>query len=181
MPSPAGVPGGRKPSAPAAAPSWAAVERAADAASQYAAFGSVDWGMAARSTAAQEGAAAGALGFLPPGTPAGLGIKPVAEGVAKGAATGAESAVNGLKLNKSLASQAQIGESGTTLAGVSAGVPFRDAARVAKEHGGNAADWVKKSSSSYTARDGMTFETHWVQNMRTGQRVEFKTKIPGGD
>jgi RHS repeat-associated protein len=57
------------------------VGAAADAASQYAAFGSVDWGMAARSTAAQEGAAAGALSFLPAGTPAGLGIKPVASGV----------------------------------------------------------------------------------------------------
>jgi RHS repeat-associated protein len=95
--------------------------------------------------------------------------------------TGAESAVNGLKLNKSLASQAQMGEVGTTMAGAGARVPFRDATRVAKEHGGNAADWVKKSSSSYTARDGATFETHWVENVRTGQRVEFKTKFPGVD
>jgi hypothetical protein len=68
------------------------VGAAADAASQYAAFGSVDWAMAARSTAAQEGAAAGALGFLPAGTPAGLGIKPVAEGVAKELVRGGESA-----------------------------------------------------------------------------------------
>lgn len=48
-------------------------------------------------------------------------------------------------------------------------------------HGGHAADWVKKSSSSHTARDGVTFETHWVENVRTGQHVEFKTKFPGGD
>lgn len=111
-------------------------------------------------------------------------VRRVAEGAgdaAKGAATGAESAVNGLKLNKSLASQAQMGEVGTTMAGAGARVPFRDAARVAKEHGGNAADWVKKSSSSHTARDGATFETHWVENVRTVQRVEFKTKFPGGD
>jgi len=47
----------------------------------------VDWAMAARSTAAQDGAAAGALGFLPPGTPAGLGIKPVAEGIARAGET----------------------------------------------------------------------------------------------
>jgi RHS repeat-associated protein len=100
---------------------------------------------------------------------------------AKGAATDAESAVNGLKLNKALASQAQMGEVGTTMAGAGARVPYRDAARVAKEHGGNAADWVKKSSSSHTARDGATFETHWVENGQTGQRVEFKTKLPGGD
>lgn len=103
-----------------------------------------------------------------------------AEVVAKGA-TGAESAVSGLKLNKSLASQAQMGEVGTPMVGAGARVPFRDAARVAEEHGGNAADWVKKSSSSHTARDGATFETHWVENVPTGQRVEFKTKFPGGD
>jgi len=84
---------------------------------------------------------------------------------------------NGLNLNKSLASQAQMGEAGTTMAGAGARVPFRDAQRVANEHGGNAADWVKKSSSSYTAKDGTRFETHWVENVKTGQRVEFKTKF----
>lgn len=26
-------------------------------------------------------------------------------------------------------------------------------------------------------RDGVTFETHWVENMKTGQRVEFRTKF----
>lgn len=101
--------------------------------------------------------------------------------VAKSGATGAESAASGLRLNKSLASQAQMGEAGTTMAGAGARVPFRDAQRVAREYGGNAADWVKKTSSSHTARDGATFETHWVENIRTGQRVEFKTKFPGGD
>ena len=57
---------------------------------------------------------------------------------------------------------------------------FRDALRVAGDHGGDAADWVKKSSSSYAARDGVRFETHWVENVKSGQRVEFKTKFPGG-
>ena len=57
-------------------------------------------------------------------------------------------------------------------------MPFRDAGRVAQEYGGNPADWVKKTSSSYTARDGVQFETHWVENIKTGQRVEFKTKFP---
>ncbi len=78
-----------------------AVGAAADAASQYAAFGSVDWAMAARSTAAQEAAAAGALGFLPAGTPAGLGIKPVAEGVAKGAGTAAKGSSEAIQVTKS--------------------------------------------------------------------------------
>lgn len=100
---------------------------------------------------------------------------------AKGVGTAAESAANGLKLNKSLASQAQMGEAGTTMAGAGGRVPFRGSERVASEYGGNAADWVKQTSSSHTARDGLTFETHWVENIKTGQRVEFKTKFPGGD
>ncbi|MFN7813650.1 MAG: RHS repeat-associated core domain-containing protein, partial [Planctomycetia bacterium] len=116
------------------------------------------------------------------GRPSARSVGGVGRGIAaRGAQTGAESAVNGLKLNKSLASQAQMGEVGTTMAGAGARVPFRGAARVAKEYGGNAVDWVKKTSSSHTARDGATFQTHWVENVRTGQRVEFKTKFPGGD
>ena len=37
---------------------------------------------------------------------------------------------------------------------------------------------VVPRSSSYTAPDGTKFETHWYENVRTGQRVEFKTKLP---
>lgn len=59
-------------------------------------------------------------------------------------------------------------------------VPFYNANRVAQQYGGNASDWVKMRSSSHLAPDGTRFETHWVENIRTGQRVEFKTKFPGG-
>ena len=34
------------------------------------------------------------------------------------------------------------------------------------------------SSSSYTGSDGLQFETHWYENVQTGERVEFKTKFP---
>ena len=95
--------------------------------------------------------------------------------------TSAKSAANGLNLNKSLASQYQMGESGTVLAGPGGRVPFRSADRVASEYGGSATDWVKRTSSSYLGRDGVVFETHLVENVKTGQRVEFKTKLPGGD
>lgn len=88
-------------------------------------------------------------------------------------------AVNGLNLNKSLASRSQMSEAGSTIAGGTS--KFRDSVRIAKDHGGSATDWVKKSSSSYTARDGSRFETHWVENVRTGQRVEFKTKLTGNE
>ena len=71
-------------------------------------------------------------------------------------------------------------EAGRIMAGPGGRVPFRDAGRVAKQYGGDAIDWVKKTSSSHTARDGVQFETHWVENIRTGQQFEFKTKFTGG-
>jgi hypothetical protein len=74
-----------------------------------------------------------------------------------------------------------MGEEGTILSSTGGRVPFRYTPRIAREYGGKAADCVKKGSSSYTARDGARFETHWVENIRTGQRVEFKTKFTGGD
>lgn len=79
---------------------------------------------------------------------------------------------------KQLASSAQMGEQGSIMAGPGGRVPFRDAARVAQEYGGQPGDWAKVTSSSYRASDGTVFETHWVQNVKTGQRVEFKTKLP---
>jgi hypothetical protein len=96
---------------------------------------------------------------------------------AKGVNNAAHNAADAVKLNKSLASQQQLGEAGTIMAGTGGRVPFRDAGRVAQQYGGNPADWVKKTSSSHTV-NGTTFETHWVENIRTGQRVEFKTKFP---
>jgi hypothetical protein len=45
---------------------------------------------------------------------------------------------------------------------------LRDAERLARDYGGKPEDWVKKSSSKYAARDGTAFETHWIENLRTG-------------
>jgi len=80
-----------------------------------------------------------------------------------------------VRLNKKLGSEQQVGEIGTTIAGQGSNTKFRDADRVAQNHGGDSASWVKKSSSSHTAPDGTKFETHWVENIKTGQRVEHKT------
>jgi hypothetical protein len=91
----------------------------------------------------------------------------------------AHNTADALKLNKSLGSQVQMSEPGTIMAGPGGRVPFRNAARVAQEYGGSASDWVKKTSTSYTARDGVQFETHWIENIKTGRRVEFKTKLIG--
>lgn len=93
------------------------------------------------------------------------------------AARGADNVADGLRLNKSLASQSQLGEAGTIIAGTGSRVPFRDASRVAQQYGGSQGGWVKKTSSAYTARDGTNFETHWLENIHTGQRVEFKTVL----
>jgi hypothetical protein len=44
-------------------------------------------------------------------------------------------------------------------------------------YGGRTTDWVKKSSSTYCGRDGMCRVIHWHENIRMGQRVEFKPKM----
>jgi RHS repeat-associated protein len=91
------------------------------------------------------------------------------------AGAGAESATLALQLNKALASEAQMGEAGVRIAGPGTRAAFRDAARAAKEYGGRAEDWAKMSSSQHVAADGARFETHWLQNVVTGVRAEFKT------
>jgi len=50
----------------------------------------------------------------------------------------ANNAAEGLRLNKSLASQSQMSEAGIPLAGPGAPIRFRDAERVAEQYGGNA-------------------------------------------
>ena len=92
---------------------------------------------------------------------------------------GADNAVNGIKLNRSLASQQQMGELGEPFAGVPGTKPFRDASRRANTYGGQSSDWAKMTSSTYTGVDGYRFQTHWVENVQTGLRVEFKTKLLG--
>jgi hypothetical protein len=47
----------------------------------------------------------------------------------------------------------------------------------AAQYGGKPADWAKVRSSSYRAADGTKFRTHWYQNVKTGQRIEYKTKL----
>lgn len=87
----------------------------------------------------------------------------------------ADSAQNAENL---LASENQMNEAGHIMAGPGGRVPFRNAEAVAREYGGSALDWVKKTSSSYTPSNSAPFQTHWVENLKTGQRVEFKTKFP---
>lgn len=94
--------------------------------------------------------------------------------VANVAETGAKLSTNGVKLAKQLASEAQMAEEGITIVGPG---KLREAGRLAEQYGGEAADWVKKSSSSFT-NNGTTFETHWYENILNLNKVEFKTKFP---
>jgi len=83
-------------------------------------------------------------------------------------------ATNGLKLSKQLASEVQMLEPGRIIIEA---VDLRDATRLASTYGGDANHWVKMGSSSFKAKGGVRFETHWYENLSTGQRVEFKTKF----
>lgn len=86
------------------------------------------------------------------------------------------SAINRIELNKDLAKREQATQIGEDIAGGTASKPFRDADRAAQTYGGSAEEWVKRSSSNKLAPDGTKSETHWIQNLSTGQREEFKTK-----
>ena len=83
----------------------------------------------------------------------------------------AKLATNGIKLGKQLASRAQMTGKGTRII-----EKLRSGSRLAKQYGGKASEWVKMSSPSYS-KLGTKFETHWYQHLKTGQRVEFKTKL----
>ena len=84
-------------------------------------------------------------------------------------------AADGLRLRKKLASEAQMAEDGEVIAGGTHSTTLRKAGDLAEQYGGEPEDWVKKRSSSYTAEDGTQFETHWEENLKTGQRVNMKT------
>jgi RHS repeat-associated protein len=83
-----------------------------------------------------------------------------------------------VNLNKSLASEAQMGETGTAIMGGDTGVPLKQADRLASQYGGEPGDWQKMTSSNYKAADGSMVETHWYQNdaINSG-KVEIKSKI----
>lgn len=119
-------------------------------------------------------ASADAVGVLIPGVPA-------VAGHLKRIANWGSNAADLVRLEKSLASESQVAQAmsggGRIIAGAGSRAVFRDLDRIVKTYGGEAADWVKKSSSKYVARDGSVFEVHWVENLRTGKKVELKTSL----
>jgi RHS repeat-associated protein len=91
---------------------------------------------------------------------------------------GASNSANAVGLNMSLASEQQMGELGEPFAGAGTSVPLNDVNRLVSEYGGSVNDWAKMTSSNYTSSNGFYFETHWYENLETGQQVEFKIKLP---
>jgi hypothetical protein len=91
----------------------------------------------------------------------------------------AQSVVSGTNLNLRLASAQQMGEVGTPIigAGTNRALLPQTSGRLASHYGGVADDWAKMTSSTYTARNGFTIETHWYENLANGLRVEPKTKF----
>jgi hypothetical protein len=90
------------------------------------------------------------------------------------------STTSGRDLNRSLASDSQTSGSGTAVIGAGTRTPLRDAPRLAENYGGAAEDWAKMTSKNYSGPDGRQFETHWYENTKTGERVEYKTKLTDG-
>ena len=83
-----------------------------------------------------------------------------------------------ISLNEKIAKESQRAQKGVIIAGPRAksDKKFKDAPRIVAKYGGKIEDWVKKSSSSYQPKVGEKIETHWVENLKTGERVEFKFK-----
>jgi RHS repeat-associated protein len=62
---------------------------------------------------------------------------------------------------------------GTVIAGGPGRPAIRDIQRLVRVHGSQPRDWVKVSGPSHRL-GGRVVEMHWYQNLRTGQRVDFK-------
>ena len=91
----------------------------------------------------------------------------------------AESALNSINLSKQLARESQMVERGISIAGTGTSIPLKQAERLAQQYGGNPADWVKMTSSTYRSSSGFQIETHWFENIQTGQRIQIKTNLIG--
>ncbi len=89
---------------------------------------------------------------------------------------GAESAVQGVKLEKQLASQSQLTQlsegGGTVLS-----QPAKQANRIAAQHGVDPSNVQKVSSDAHTAKDGSQVQTHAFRDASTNKVIEPKSII----
>ena len=75
-----------------------------------------------------------------------------------GGGLSAKSPINGVKLNRELASKQQLDETGVPIAGSGSSVPLHDVNRLTTQYGGQTSDWSKMSSSQHISPDGRKFE-----------------------
>ena len=90
-----------------------------------------------------------------------------------------KSVINRDLLYHQLHIQEKMGEVGKTFAGKGTDELFRNEDRIVRHYGGEIGEWVKKTSSDFTTKSGQHIELHWVENMKTGKRVEYKQKLLG--
>lgn len=78
-----------------------------------------------------------------------------------------------------LLKEAIAGEGARVIAGAghAKGKAIRDVQRLVNTYGGKVADWAKMSGRSFKSSSGRQIEVHWYENVLTGERLEFKTKI----
>lgn len=77
-----------------------------------------------------------------------------------------------------LLSEARAGVGARVIAGAGhpRGTLIRDIGRLVEQYGGEARDWSKRSTRK-AAVGGRKFEIHYYENVGTGERAEFKTKL----
>ena len=91
-----------------------------------------------------------------------------------------QSAASAQKLKQKLAEEQQLNENGIiTHRGGNDSTRsdyFRDAEKFAQQYGGKVEEWVKKSRTSFDTSSNSLIQTHWTENLVTGQRLTTKVK-----
>ena len=105
---------------------------------------------------------------------AGQGVTAVKLGAKYG--DDAKSAVSGLKLQKQLASEAQVADLASG-GGTVISQPAKQAGRISAETGAESTNIQKVSSESFTANDGQKMQTQSFRDASNNNLVEPKTKI----
>lgn len=78
-------------------------------------------------------------------------------------------------LRLELAIKEKMGEAGRHIAGAETIKPLWDKERIIRVYGGHIEDWAKKSSNKFT-HINQEVEIHWLENIKTQRRVEYKVK-----
>jgi hypothetical protein len=75
-----------------------------------------------------------------------------------------------------LAVQEKMGEAGRHIAGAGTTKALWDKERILRDYGGRIEDWAKKSSDKFKTYSNQEVELHWLENIKTQRRVEYKIK-----